>query len=218
MAPLLDAPESHDLILQAIVALAPAPAATPTRRGEDSRSPNLPLEIPNLAEYAVPNAGVALLWPFFPRYFDVLGLMKAGSFKNRAAQERAAFLLPYLCHGQTRPHELDLVLPKVFCGLDPAAVLRTRSIRPKQQEKEVTESLLSAAIQHWTTLGDTSAPAFQESFLDRPGVLRVREQGFHLEVENRSHDLLLRTLPWGLNPVNLSWMTMLMEIEWSSKI
>lgn len=218
MAPLLDAPESHELILQAIVALAPASPATPARRREDSRSPNLPLEIPNLAEYAVPNAGVALLWPFFPRYFDVLGLMKAGSFKNRAAQERAAFLLPYLCHGQTRPHELDLVLPKVFCGLDPAAVLRTRSIRPKQQEKEVTESLLSAAIQHWTTLGDTSVPAFQESFLDRPGVLRVREQGFHLEVENRSHDLLLRTLPWGLNPVNLSWMTMLMEIEWSSKI
>lgn len=218
LAPLFLHPDSYFSILEMLAAVAPLAPATRKAPASETRPPARLGERPALAEYAVSNAGVALLWPFFGRYFEVLGLMQAGKFKNNHAQERAAFFLHYLCNGQTRPAEPELVLPKVFCGLDPAALLSQTGIRPSKEQKEITESLLSAAIQYWSTLGETSTAAFQESFLDRPGMLRVREQDFHLEVERRSYDLLLRTLPWGLNPVNLSWMSMMMEIEWSSKI
>lgn len=203
--------------MQGSVSRSTTTATTTKQRPDSGSNPYKRLEPEGpevLAEFAVSNAGLVILWPFFDRYFDMLGLLRKGKFRGKAAQERAVFLLQYLCNGVTRPDEADLVLPKVFCGLDPGVVLKAGGIRPKPEEKEVTHSLLEAAVFHWRALGETSVPTFQETFTFRPGELLVTENRYLLRVAPRSYDLLLKTLPWSLNPVNLSWMQKLMQVEW----
>ena len=166
-------------------------------------------------EYAIPNAGVILVWPFFTRYFDVLGLLKGDQFVSRAMQERAAFLLCYLCNGNQKPEEADLVFPKILCGIPPSETLKNRSIRLKDKEKEMTNSLLKAIIGYWATLGETQPETLQETFLDRSGILKTSAKQWLLEVDKQAPDLLLKTLPWGLSPVNLSWMENMLNVEWT---
>ena len=166
------------------------------------------------ASYHIPNAGLIIISSYIGRYFSVLGVTEEGEFKDREAHERAVFLLQYLTNGETAPKEEDLVLNKVLCGFMPDEVLTTTEIEVTDHEAEMTKGMLEAVIGYWTALEDTSVETLQETFLDRPGVLSVTEEFWHLKVDWQAYDLLLRTLPWGFNPVNFSWMDKLMKVVW----
>ena len=76
------------------------------------------------------------------------------------------------------------------------------------------ESLLRAAIGHWTALGQASPAALRETFLQRPGRLGRVAEGWRLEVERRGTDVLLDRLPWGLGAVRLPWMPHPLFVDW----
>lgn len=163
--------------------------------------------------WLVHNAGLVILWPYLNVLFERADLMENSAFKNEAAQQKAILLSEYLVSGDTTSVESKLVLNKVICGYPVAAPLDVE-IEIEDSLKELCEGLIAAAIGHWETIGDTSVEAFRETFLVREGKLGLTKDFWHLEVDKKAYDILMRQLPWGLTPVNLSWMDKIIKVDW----
>jgi hypothetical protein len=162
--------------------------------------------------FYIDNAGLILLHPFLPRYFETLGIVKD---KQLIFPDRALSLLHYLVTGSTSSPEYELVLPKILCGLP---VFAPGESKKELGENELEESLalLNAVIRHWTALRNTSVDGLREAFLQRPGKLSQKEDSDRLlQIESRTHDILLGQLPWGFNRIQLPWMERMLWVEWS---
>jgi Contractile injection system tape measure protein len=163
----------------------------------------------------VDRAGLILLHPFLSPYFAELGLLNGEVFRDETAQQTAIYLLHYLATGQTDAPESELVMPKLLCGwhLNQAMV---RGIELPAAALLEGEHLLQTAIDYWQVLKDTSPDGLREGFLQRTGKLTHQEDGnWRLQVEQQSIDILLGSLPWGINVVTLPWLECLIMVEWS---
>lgn len=166
-----------------------------------------------LEEIYIGNAGLVLLAPYFPRLFERLGLVEKGQFRGRDAQERALLSLQYLVDENTFFPEHELVLNKVLVGLQTGVPI-SPEIEFSDQEKEIMESLLQGVIQHWSALKNTSIQGFRESFLKRDGRLVLKDNGWHLVVEQKPYDMLLDRLPWSYSPIKHAWMKKILFVKW----
>ncbi len=179
-------------------------------------------------ELYLANAGLILLWPFLPHLFETLGLIgkKGDRFilqaksdlieKNKSVPfifERAVHLLQYLVDESSESPEHLLPLNKLLCGLDLMEPV-SASIDISEQEKAECEKLLTAVIQHWTALKNTSIDGLRRAFLQREAILRVRDGGWLLQVERATHDILLDNIPWSTRLIKLPWMEELIYVEW----
>ena len=162
----------------------------------------------------IANAGLVLAGAYLQRLFTLLNLADNEAFTSPEAADRAVHLLQYLATGGTGTPEPLLVLNKVLCGLPIGApVLREFEITP--QESQAIDGLLQAMITHWKIIGQTSIAGLRESFLQREGRLRLdAEDGWQLQVEPRSYDMLLDQLPWGYSLQKLPWMKEALHVEW----
>jgi len=158
----------------------------------------------------VDNAGVVLLHPFLPPFFERLGVAPEG---NLIQPDRALALLHFLATSETRAPEYALVLPKLLCGL-PLVEPVGSPVELTKDEIAEAENLLVAVIRHWATLGDTSPDALRGTFLTRPGKLSRRDGDDLLQVEPQSFDVLLDQLPWGIGAIRLPWMQRMLWVEW----
>lgn len=160
-------------------------------------------------------AGLVLLHPFLPAFFQALNLLDASGkqFRDSAAQERAIHLLYYLGAGATEPPEYELELPKLLCGL-PLEEPVARYINLTEQETTEANTLLQSVITHWQVLKNTSPAGLREAFLQRDGKLSRMENGWKLLVERKAQDVLLGRLPWGIGVVKLPWMGEMVWVEW----
>jgi hypothetical protein len=164
-------------------------------------------------ELYLTNAGLIIFWPFLAHLFGTLDLAQAQEFKNAESAERAVHLLQYLVDESSETAEHLLPLNKLLCGLDlmePVSV----SIDISEQEKAECEKLLTAVIQHWTALKNTSIDGLRKAFLQREAILRVRDGGWLLQVERATHDVLLDNIPWSIRMVKLPWMEDMIYVEW----
>ncbi len=164
-------------------------------------------------EVYIANAGQVLAAPYLPRLFDMLGLMDAGKFKDRQAAERAVHLLQFMVNGSESTPEYRLVLNKVLCGVKTGVPI-CKEIKASAVEKEAIEGLLKGMVQNWTALGKTSVDGFRQSFLQREGVLRLKDGEWHLLVEAKPFDMLLDRLPWSYNLIKHPWMKRVVHVEW----
>jgi hypothetical protein len=195
--------------------LAGTPATSATRQAQNDREA---FETSSMAEgdtgegFYVDNAGLVLLHPFLPRFFEHLGLAMGDQLLKPAA---ALQLLHLLATGQAAAPEYDLVLPKVLCHI----ALETPVERGPfltETEKEEAQALLEAVIRHWEALKGTSPDGLRGTFLVRPGKLTLRPDGdWLLQVETRSYDILLNQLPWTISMIKLPWMQRLLRVEWN---
>lgn len=160
------------------------------------------------------NAGMVLLHPYLPMYFSRLGLMENGKFIDEHRQRRAVHLLEYLATGEEGHEEHLLVLNKLLCGLAPEEPVE-RSIVLTEQEREVSESLLSAVIQQWSKLGSTSVAGLRETFLQRDGTLAPTDEFWLLRVQQKGIDVLLQFLPWAFSMIKTGWMPKAIHVEWT---
>lgn len=155
-------------------------------------------------EYVV-NAGVVLLHPFLPRFFETLGVADG----DRLLQpDRALCLLHHLATGETSAPEYDLSMAKVLCEVpreEPVTVLELGA-----HDLAEADVLLRAAIGHWDVLRGTGPDGLRGTFLTRAGNLHDRL----LRIETQSFDILLDQLPWGLSMIQLPWMSRLLLVEW----
>ncbi|MEH1997076.1 contractile injection system tape measure protein [Nostoc sp.] len=164
-------------------------------------------------EIYISNAGLILLWPFINRFFVKLELVKENIFINIISAEIAALVLQYLVDASTEASEYIFPLNKVLCGIDIFAPIDTH-LDITQQEQVESESLLAAVIENWSILKNTSIEGFRKAFLQRPGILRVRDGGWLLQVERETYDILLDRIPWSIRVIKLPWMDNILYVEW----
>lgn len=163
-------------------------------------------------EIYIDHAGLVLLHPFLPMFFEALQISKGSELLQ---PERALCLLHFLATGQEVVPEYDLVLPKLLCNILIENPVHT-DILLSQSEKEEAAALLKAVIRHWNALRDTSPDALRGTFLCRPGKLSLRDSGdWQLQVEKKSYDILLDQLPWGIGMIQLPWMPRMLWVDWN---
>lgn len=161
----------------------------------------------------VHNAGLVLLWPFIERFFERLGLVGEGQFRNATDMHRGAGLLQYIASGEAPSLEYLLPLNKVLCGMELTEVF---DFGPPltEAEAEECESLLIATIGHASVLRDMSAQSFRSGFLLREGVLSTRDGAWLLQVERNGYDVVIDLFPWSMQWLKLPWMDSPLRVEW----
>ena len=161
----------------------------------------------------IQNAGLIMLAPLLPSFFEKTGLVKDKAFINEAAQERAVHLLQYLVTGTDSSPEHELTFNKILCGV-PLDTPLEKHISLTTTETTTAQDLLTYVIQEWKALKNSSPATLQQLFLQRPGKLTFDEPNWTLRVEEQAMDVLLGRLPWGFSIVKLGWMEGMLFGEW----
>jgi Contractile injection system tape measure protein len=121
--------------------------------------------------------------------------------------------LQYLTVGEEEVVEYDATLLKLLCALPFETPIDSRIELTDIEKKEVDE-LLTMVIQHWGALGDVGVDSLRQGFLQRDGKLSKRSDGWLLQIEKQTMDILLDRLPWGFGVVKLPWQTDMLFVEW----
>ena len=159
------------------------------------------------------NAGLVLLSPYLPRYFESLGLVEGRVFKDRHAAERGVHLLQFMLDGSSSNPEFLLVLNKILCGIKTGVPI-LQSIDISEQEIELSESLLFGVIGNWPALKNSTIDGLRESFLQRDAHLQLKDDAWQLLVEAKPFDMLLDEIPWNYKTIKLPWMKNLISVDW----
>ena len=162
---------------------------------------------------AVKNGGIVLLAPFLKSFFKELNLLKEDTWKSREAAFKGVHLLKFLSNGQIKTPEYTLVLEKILCGI---AIDMPVPFDMVLEDKEIqeAESLMKAVIEHLKILKNTSIDGLRDAFLKRDGLLTKKENGWLLQVEQKTLDVLLDKIPWGYSTISLPWNSYLVFVEW----
>jgi hypothetical protein len=155
-----------------------------------------------------------LLHPFLRHLFNHLLLLEDGMFKNAASLEKAVVLLYFIATGKTEARDYELVVPKIFCGMQLQRVISEESFLLTEAERQEALNMTHAAIEQWDILRNTTVEGLRESFLVREGKLLIKENGIELRVESRGMDVLLDRLPWNLSLIKFPWLDKLIHVEW----
>lgn len=161
----------------------------------------------------VRHAGVVILWPFLPRFFEACGLVNGTRFTDAATQARAVLLTAHLADGADAWGEHELLLEKLLCGYPGDEPLAT-SIELRDEERTHADELLRSVVEYWPALKHTSVDGLRQAFVCREGTLTSIASGWKLEIPRAGHDVLLDSLPWGLGVVVLPWMEQPLHVEW----
>jgi len=164
-------------------------------------------------EIYIANAGLVLTAPYLPQLFGMFGLLAHPAFVDADAAEHGVHLLQYLADKGTRTAEPLLVLNKILCGVAPETPVALEGDL-STREMEICDGMIGGMIQNWHALGATTPDSLRETFLQREGVLRMKEDGWHLLVEPRSYDLLLDQIPWSFSIIRYSWMPQALHVDW----
>ncbi len=199
---------------------ASAPSETPPRSqprgrmafsldGEDAATDGQPIYISN--------AGLVLAAPFLPRLFQALDLLETetnGAVRIRPALiPRAVHLLQAAVDGRTAAPEPLLCLNKLLCGVSIATPVDSQ-IEATAHEREMVAALLRSIIATWTIVSNTSIEGLQETFLRRDGRLERTSNGWRLQVQRKTVDVLLDHLPWSLSTIIHSLMPEPIFVKW----
>lgn len=161
------------------------------------------------------NAGLIILHPFLLPFFSKTGLIdKNNQWTGTAAHQRAVLLTQYLVTGEEKIPEFYLPLNKLLCGYPMRATLDDQLELTAREQEEAT-ALLSAVIEHWGALKSTGIEALRISFLQRAGKLMHTEKGWHLVTEQKSFDILMQSLPWGIGRIKTPWMEEWLLTDWT---
>jgi len=162
----------------------------------------------------IDNAGLILLHPFLPVYFEHLGLTRKNEWIDASSQFKAIYASQFLVTGTLEIEEFSLMLNKILCGLKPGDVITPCLLREDDIRTEA-EDLLKEVIEQWSILKNTSIGGLRETFLQRQGKLTEVDDGWLLQVERKAVDILLNHLPWGIGLIKLPWMENLLFMEWN---
>ena len=159
-------------------------------------------------------AGVAILNVFFPHLFKMFDLTEKRKFKDLESACRAAYMIHYIATGNPTPLEHQLILSKIMCGI-PIEQPINSIIVLTEEEKEACNQLIKAGINRWKKMQNASVEGFRNSFLKREGKLVKISKGWTLSVEQKTFDLILKTLPWGFSMIRFGWMEDTIYVEWA---
>ncbi|MEO6834263.1 MAG: contractile injection system tape measure protein [Chitinophagaceae bacterium] len=156
------------------------------------------------------NSGLVILAPFLPQLFKNLEL---DLVEPNAEFPKAIAIFRYLVFGKEHFDESEAVLEKIFLGL-PLSKSIENAKELSTQVREQCETLLQSVIEHWSILKNTSPDGLRQSFLQREGILEIRNERWTLTVQKESIDMLLDRLPWGMNIIKTPWMQTYFTVHW----
>ncbi|MCG8699188.1 MAG: hypothetical protein MI922_14130, partial [Bacteroidales bacterium] len=161
----------------------------------------------------VQNAGIVIAAPCIMPLFAKFNLLDKNQFKSIDEQDRAVHLIQYMVDECTTTPEFLLTLNKVLCG-----VHQGRPIAPKIDitdfEIEVITQVIKDMITHWKVIPNTSVAGLRETFFQREGVLRFKENLWELQVEEKTFDVLIDQIPWNFSTIKYAWMTHPLYVKW----
>ena len=169
--------------------------------------------------FYINNAGLVLLNPYLPQLFKALDWIEGKNWRSETAQHQAVVLLDYLVRGETAKDawEYDWTLNKILCGV-PLEMVIDQSTPLSIDAYETADNLIKAVIQYWTIMKNSSIAGLQETFLRRQGKLtfRAEGEGWRLQVERKTVDILLERLPmgWSFSVIKMPWMAEMLFVEW----
>lgn len=166
--------------------------------------------------YETDVAGIVLLHPFLPIFFQRVGLLDAQNrFLSLEKQLHAVHLLRYLA-GKNQPHQsYQLVLEKIVCGLPPDFPIPSEYEVGDDEKMEISD-LFGAVRQYWRAVSETSTPGIQRSFIHRQGMACFEEPYWVLRVEESAVDILMDEIPWELSMLVLPWCEFPVWVEWQN--
>jgi|CXWL01.1.fsa_nt_gi hypothetical protein len=208
----------HGASLEALIsefASEQSPLDTRQRHNDSSSDSSFPADTELAMEqrYVVYHSGVILLAPFFRQFFDDCGLLNGLEWKSRDSQYQAVHLLKYLTADLKTTAEYSLVLEKLICGIAIEEPIPLDAVLQEQQMYQAHE-LLTSVIEHWQALKNTSINGLRETFLKRDGLITRKNDGWLLQVERKTPDVLLDSIPWGYSTIPLPWNGYLIHVEW----
>lgn len=163
------------------------------------------------------NAGLVLFGPYLPTLFERLGVLadtdKGPRIVDPDAMSRAVHLVQYLVNGRLDAPEPELVLNKLLCGL-PSATPVAAAIEPSESDLAMCDGLIGAVIGNWPILGNASAAALRETFLQREGRLTHGADRWDLVVQRKTVDVLVDQLPWSIAMIFHRWMSEPVHTTW----
>lgn len=185
----------------------------PKNANNEPISPPLQKQFSASEELYIDNAGLVILWVFLSNFFKNLKWVEDKKFKTVDLQHRAAWMLQYLVDGGVEPPEYVLPLNKLLCGIPINQALEPQL--PLTEEEQADADLLMEAVLEYTKgLGSISEEGFRQSFLQREGVITPQNNGYLLQVEKETFDILLTRLEWSYQVVKLPWMPKAIFVEW----
>ena len=162
----------------------------------------------------ITNAGLILFHPFLPFVFaDLKWIDRTKNFAHPKAQQKAILALQYLVNGKSRQPEHALVLNKLLCNW-PLHLPVVTACKFSTKEKAALAELSSSLREHWEVLKNTSHRGLVESFVARPGLMHTTAGGYLLQIERKTIDILLESLPFGVNTIKLPWNEYIIYTEW----
>jgi hypothetical protein len=164
-------------------------------------------------KYTVKHAGIILLSPFLKTFFTNLQLLNGKEWKNKNSQYKSVHLLKFLSTGEQKTFEYNLTLEKIICGLNIEEPIPLEILLEEHETNEAIQ-LLESVIEHWKALKSTSVNGLRESFLKREGIITRKENGWLLQVERKTLDILIDSIPWGYSTVTFPWNEYLIFAEW----
>ena len=167
----------------------------------------------NTSKITLKNAGIVLISPYFKPFFQELQLIDNQQFISKKEQYKAVHLIKYLATGKTIFNEFDLTLEKLICGI-PLNEPVPRKVSFSAHEINEANELLKSVIEHWQVLKNSSPDALRNTFFQREGILQKNELGWQINIERKTQDILLDSIPWGFSMIVPSWNNYIITVEW----
>lgn|GEM_PF-891846 len=166
----------------------------------------------------IANAGLILINPFLPAFFERLDLLSRDEndkpyIDSEPAASRAMHLLQYLVTGQTASPEPLLFLNKIICGLSTGTPVAS-SIEPDPKDIEICNGLLEGILENWPALHGTSVDGLRETFMQREGRLNYDDQKWSLVIQRKTLDILKDQIPWNTSVIFHPWMNDPIHTTW----
>jgi hypothetical protein len=161
----------------------------------------------------VENAGIVLLNNYIAILFERIGIVDNNSFIDETSAINAVHYLQNVVTGLCKTEEILLPLNKVLCGLSIETPV-INSIKITESNISLVESLIKAAISHWSSIADSSINGFRENWLVRNGLLVEKEDRWELTVEKRAYDLLINKSPFTFSIIKYPWMNKPLYVKW----
>jgi hypothetical protein len=161
--------------------------------------------------FYVQNAGLIILHPFIKEMLKSCDLI--GDNNTITNKELAAHILHYTATKKENDYEHAMSFEKFLCGI-PMEDSIQREVKIENIHKQQAEEMLISVLEHWSALKNTSIDVLRTEFLQREGKLDLSESNPKLNIERKTHDLLLEKIPWNINIIKIAWIEKLIYTQW----
>ena len=160
----------------------------------------------------VQNAGLILIHPFIKTFFEHCNLIDLKT-RQLINPELCTHLLHYIATGKINAPEYDMVFEKFLCNI-PLNQSINRHIKLSRKHKTQAKNVIESVQHNWSSMKKSSVELLQNEFFQRPGKLVVTDHDYTLTVEQKTQDILLKNIGWGLGLVKLPWKKKFMFVNW----